>query len=260
MKVKRDGLERIVETEIRDFQPFSSPHLRLGRIDLAYFSSHHVLHDCSAIGVAALQGSNMVTITEYGDGVSDLKDFVQFMRDEDDAGPLRSEPGEKLKQTLHICALECRGGLVENQHFRLQGRRFQDLDDLLLCEIEVADKRISWDGKGELAKVVIGKLVQQSVIDQPKRTRLAIRGNIFGDRKVIAETQFMEDRTDSEAPRSLWRLRVDFDSLKQDVSLFLPVNAGKDLHQRRFPRTVFSDKGMDFSSIETERSASKCLG
>ena len=82
--------------------------------------------------------------------------------------------------------------------------------------------------------------------------QLAIRKNVLSNSKVVTKTQLLQHSTDSKGPRGLWRPRANFDSIKHYECFLLLMNARGELHQRGFPRTIFSDEGADLPRIEAE--------
>src|SRR5262245_45574879 len=105
---------------------------------------------------------------------------------------------------------ERRRGFVQDEQLRLDRQRLRDLDDLAFGQTEVFDRRVGRYLQLELIEQFLRPSVKPSPIDQAERAeppRLAPDEDVFGDRQVRRETQFLMHQADAERlglRRVLW--------------------------------------------------------
>src|SRR5262245_33355792 len=150
---------------------------------------------------------------------------------------------------------ERRRGFVQDEQLRLDRQRLRDLDDLAFGQAEVFDRRVGRYLQLELIEQFLRPGVQLAPIDQAERAeppRLAPDEDVFGDRQVRRQAQFLMHEADAERLGLRRVLRIDLAPVEADLAAVLPHDSGEDLHQRGFARAVFANQGMDFAAPRRE--------
>src|SRR6202142_3687701 len=76
--------------------------------------AEHQLDQLRLVGGRGRQGCHLRALAQKGDPVADGEHVFQKMRNENDALPLRLQPGDKLEQALDLRRGKRGGRLVEN--------------------------------------------------------------------------------------------------------------------------------------------------
>src|SRR4030095_12600897 len=82
--------------------------------------------------------------------------------------------------------------------------------------------------------------------------RLAPDEDVFGDRQVRREAQFLMHEADAERLGLRRVLRIDLPPVEDYLAAVLPRDSGEDLHQRGFARAVFADQRMNLAAPRRE--------
>src|SRR5215831_10823450 len=228
---------------------------RLRRIEIFELASDHHLDDFAGVGLAALPCPDQPPVAQDRDAVGDAEDFVHPVRDVDQAESALGEPTEQFEEQFDLMRFERRRGLVQDEQLRLDRQRLRDLDDLAFGQAEVFDRRVGRYLQLELIEQFLRSRVQLAPIDQAERAeapRLAPDEDVFGDRQVRREAQFLMHEADAERLGFRRVLRIDLSPVEDNLAAVLPHDSGENLHQRGFARAVFANQRMNLAAPRRE--------
>src|SRR5262249_43865798 len=165
------------------------------------------------------------------------------------------ESPEQFEEQFDLMRFERRRGLVQDEQLRLDRQRLRDLDDLAFGQAEVFDRRVGRYIQLELIEQFLRSRVQLAPIDQAEWAqppRLAPDEDVFSDRQVRREAQFLMHEADAERLGLCRVLRIDLAPVEDDLAAVLPHDSGEDLHQRGFARAVFANQRMNLAPPRRE--------
>lgn len=98
-------------------------------------AADHRADDCVLVEATCLvHGGDGLAVTDDGEGVGDLFDFVELVGDHDAGHALTAEVVQQHEQILRVLLVERRGRLVENEQLDVLGQCLGDLHELLLAD------------------------------------------------------------------------------------------------------------------------------
>src|ERR1700748_1505592 len=107
---------------------------------------YHSCNEPILIDVRNPGGSGHAAISEHRDLICDTEDFLEVVRNEENAEPLRAQPFNRREEDLDPVLVEHGGWFVEHEHARIDGDRLGDLHHLLLSDAEGCDGVLRRDG------------------------------------------------------------------------------------------------------------------
>ena len=141
------------------------------------------------------------------------------MRDIDDGDTLRLQFADHLEQNIDFGSRQCRGRLVENEDAGIERDRLGDFDQLLLANRQVLDHCFGADAGIELVEELVGFLNLRLVVDATKTPgNLAGGENVFGDREVAEQVEFLEHHADAVLLGVGWRVELDFLAFEKNTA------------------------------------------
>ena len=136
---KRDVVKFAWPAQSADFQQrVRSGHKVGGPSLLDDLSKHHV-HDRLGCCIVEWHRADKLAVTEDGDGVRDMLQFLQPMRDMDNGDALGGQLPDQPEQLFGFVPGERRGRLIEHQYRRLKRHCLGNFNRLLLGHAQVAD-------------------------------------------------------------------------------------------------------------------------
>ena len=176
------------------------------RIDLA---ADHQADDAVDGRVGDGAAADQTAVAKHRVAVADLHHLLEPMGDEDDAQALGLQIANDAEELLDLARGERRGRLVHDDQARLHRQRAGDLDHLLLGDRQVADDRhrlqIEAEAVGDRSR--LGD--HPAPVDEDARAGLAADEDVFGDRHVRREREFLVDGHDPELLRVMRRCQRD---------------------------------------------------
>ena len=205
-------------------------------------------------------GADERPVAQRGHAVGDLRQLLEAVRDVDDPDPLRLQLADDAEEVLHLLVAERGGGLVHDQDPGVGPQRPGDLDELLLGHRQPAHLGLGVDARADPPEEPPGPLPAPCPADPtPGPPRLQPQRDVLGDRQVGEEGRLLVDRGDPERAGADRVVVLDRPALHLERSLVRRVGAGDDLDQRRLPRAVLADQGMDLAGLQVEGDAPQRL-
>src|SRR5580692_10477122 len=144
--------------------------------------------------------------------------------------------------------------LVENNDARTAGERASDLDQLALGQRQVADTRRWRNVEADLSKHGARIAHEFAATDRADaRARQTACENILSDRLIRELTQLLVDNDDPGIQGVSGVMGSESLAPQLDRSLIRLMDAGQDLHERRFAGAVLADDAEHFALIERQR-------
>ena len=168
------------------------------------------------------------------------------MGDVDDRHAPALQFGDDPEQDLDLRGAQRRRRFIHDEDADILRHRLGDLHDLLLADPEILDEGRRVDvGLEPVEDQARPRLLRPMVDPADVPGDLAGGEDVLGHGQVGEQIQFLEDDADAPpcgvgAAAEHHRLAVD-----QDASRGRLLNAGDDLHQRRFAGAIFTDQHVD---------------
>ena len=225
-----------------------------GRLD----GADHLGDDPRNVDIGDLRFSLKVAIPQHGDIVADAHDLFEAVGDVDDRDAALLEVVDDVEQGLHLGAAQRRAGLVHDEHAHLGGQRLGDLDDLLFADAQVVDQFRRVDGMIEAGEELARQLRLTRAVDiDAEAGRRVGQQQVFRDREVRAEVQFLENDADAVAGGVAHRTEADRLAIEQDATEGRLLGPGENLHQRRLAGAVLADQHVDRAGTNAEVDTAK---
>src|SRR5690606_3877303 len=100
---------------------------------------HHHLDDGGDIDLGAFEAADVLAVAQHGDAVGEAPRLLHAVGDVDDPGAGGAQRVDQPEERLDLGVGQGAGGLVHDQHARVEGERLGDLDHLLGGDGEVRD-------------------------------------------------------------------------------------------------------------------------
>ena len=218
-----------------------------------HLPAHHQLRQFFGARGAGLDRGGHLAAPHHADGVGDLHDFAQLVRDQNDGLPFGLQAFENAKQVIRLGGRQNACRLVQDQDVRLAVERLQDLDPLLVPHRQIFDPRVRVDAQ----LVVLGELGEEL-------PRLAKRGfqpgallgaqnDVLENREILDQLEVLEHHTDPGRDRRLAVGDLGFLAVDEDLAFVGLIEAVEDRHQRRFPRAILADNAVNRAGHDPDR-------
>ena len=137
-------------------------------------------------------GTDQTSISENRDGIADLIDLFQEMRDKDDADALLLQRAHHRKQLLNLLVIERGGRLIQDQHLRVHIHRTGDGHHLLQRDRIVLQLPAHINRKIQTLHQLLRPLVHRAAVDCMELChRLPPDKQILRDRQIRAQVDLL---------------------------------------------------------------------
>ncbi len=203
------------------------------RVELVQLAIHHLAHQPGPVHRGHRRVGHRAAVAQHGDAIGQLEQFLEPVRDIDDADLPRAQPGDQLEQQARLVMAQRGGGLVHDQDAGLAGHGLGDLHHLLLAHAELAHQPARVDRHADAGQQLARLAVHARAIDEAEAVeRFAGEEDVLGDAQVVDHRQLLVDDADAQRARMMavgqhHRAALDGDRAAR-VGL---QHAGQDLHQ-----------------------------
>ena len=143
-----------------------------------------------------------IAVSQDRDSVRNLENFLQAMRDIDDAHALRSQRSNDAEKALHFSIRQRSRGFVRDQDFRIGADRFRDFHDLLFRHAESAGQTLRVNFATGAVKQFLRTMLARLPIDSPPRPRgLQRPRDVLGHAQMREQGRLLVDGGDPERAR-----------------------------------------------------------
>ena len=162
--------------------------------------------------------------------------------------PRRLEHADGVEQHVDLPVGQRRGGLVHDEHPRIDGQRLGHLHHLLLGHAQIPHQLVGVDVHAQLVQQLLGLVVHPAPVHlEAVLHQLTAHEDVLRHRQLLGQVQLLIDGGDVQRLGVLGGVDLHLLPVEQDLALVLGVSAGEDLHQRRFARAVFAQQRVDLA-------------
>src|SRR5262249_49408075 len=139
-------------------------------------------HPADDLGLRRLRGRERLdrpAIAEDRDPVRDREDLLEPVRDVDARDAALAEVTENVEEDLDLLIAQRGGRLVEDQHARVLGEGFHDLDELLLADAQVTDAGLRVEVELEAPEELARPAVHGEPVDEAAADRLLAEEHVL---------------------------------------------------------------------------------
>ncbi len=168
-------------------------------------------------------------------------------------GPALAEHGQEVLKLLHVLGPDARGRLVHHHQAGGEAGELGELHELLQRRVQQAHRpihvHVELDGPQRG-----GKLLSHAVpvVEEEEGSKLAIHEDVFHRAQAREEPGFAVHRENSQAHGVARRVPLHRPPGKDEPPGGPRNQSGDDLHERRFPRALDADHGVDLSSRQAQ--------
>ena len=147
---ERHMIDHIAAADARQGQVFDAQHFLLQRVIAVGEQAvrpppDHLLDDPVEADIGGGRFRDQHPIAQHGEGITDVQQFVQLVRDVNNRHILRFQFADNAEQHFDFGIAQRRSRLVHDQDADVLRQRFGDLDDLLLADAQIADRGFGID-------------------------------------------------------------------------------------------------------------------
>jgi hypothetical protein len=228
------------------------------REELGELAADHAAHELVGVHVGRAPVVRDLAVAQDGDGVADREDLVEPVGDEEHAGAALLERSDHPEEPLDLVPGERRGGLVHDQHARVEGQRLGDLDDLLVGDAQAADRLLGVELDAEAVHQLLHGVVERAAVDAPHRPeRVAAHHHVLRDGEVGEERRLLVDHRDARVARVGRTVEGDGLAVDQHLALVGPLHTGEHAHDGRLPGAVFTRERSYLTRTQSDRDRSR---
>ncbi|CAH0306222.1 hypothetical protein SRABI128_04345 [Microbacterium sp. Bi128] len=219
----------------------------------ANVAAHHLANDLLDGDVGRAVGGDVPAVPHHGDAVAQVKDFVETVRNEEDAGPAVPEAPGHGEQPFHLDAAEGCRGLVHHQDFGVQRNGLGDFNDLLVRDGQAFGDAGRVDRNAEPLEQLARLPYHGRFADEPEAALgLAADENVLRDAQVGEERGFLVDDRDSGVLALGNIAELDALACHLEVAGIGVVQACEDFHQSGLAGAVLADECVDFAGLDVD--------
>ena len=261
--IKKPAATLLWQREILDFKhdlallpvnPFLALRIRL-------LCADHLLDDPWHIDVSDGGARNELAVSKDRHEVADLHDLFETVRDVDDGDAFRRQLAHDLEKNLHFLRRKRGSRLVHDEDLEVVLYEVAcDLDHLLLSHAKVADNHMRVDGMLKSCKDFLRASHVRGVVEPDLVFRvLACHEDVLVDAEVREEGKLLVNDADAVRTRCGHIREVDAFAAHLHFTRGWLLDAGDDLHQRRFASPVLADEHVNLALVDVEGNIVKRL-
>ena len=177
---------------------------------------------------------------------------MQFVRDEDDGAPVRSQIADHGKEAVALLRRQHRRRFVEDQDPCVAIERLQDLHPLPHADREPPDDRAGIDLEMIARRELADFRYRRRTIEEAGALRLAAVDHVLPDRQRIEELEGLMNHAHAFSDGVEGGAEADLPAPQQDPSLVGRLHPVEDRHQCRFSGAVFAHDRVHFAALDRE--------
>ena len=184
--------------------------------------------------------------------VGDGHDFLQFVRNDDDALARRGQLAHRLQQRVDLQRRQHGRRLVEDDDLRVLIEDLEDFDALAQANRAFGDAR----GRVDLQLVFIGKgpdgLHRLVHVHERAAMDLIFENDVFRNGHFLKQHEVLLNHADACGHGVRRRAKAHLLAVDVDLAGIRPDEAVEDLHNGGFAGAILADDGQDFAPVEVE--------
>ena len=220
-------------------------------------AADHAAHQLVGVELRGRAARDERAVLQHGDGVAEVEDLLQPVRDVEDRDAARLEAAHDRVEQLDLVVGERGRRLVHLDDPRVDRERLHDLDDLLLGDGEGAHRGIRVDAvDAELGRAApasrgpspCGRRSRRACGSRPRNTFCAT---------VRSGSRLNSWKTVASPARAAWTgcVNAHLVAAERDRAGVALVDAREDLHEGRLAGAVLADEAVHLAGPEREPDA-----
>ncbi len=228
------------------------------RVELLQVAADHEPDHRIVADLLPAQSAGVAAVAQHDDAVGDAPHLGQPVRDVDHGHAGALQVGDDLEEPFRLRLRQAGRRLVHDDEPGRQRQRPGDFDQLPLAGRQVADapgrRHVQADAAQQTARrLVHGRLVEPA---QPAAAdALAAEEKVGGHAQVLGQVQLLVDEHDAPAQGVGHAVGRHRPAVHEQLAAVGDVDAGQDLHQRRFAGAVLADEGQHLAGRDVQRHA-----
>ena len=213
----------------------------------------HVVGELCIVQIGNVAGGDQFAGTDDGETLSNFKDFVQLVADEQNGNAFLLQLLDDLEQSCNFLLGQSRGGLVHDDQLCVEHQSTGNRNHLLFSNGQGADQSIQIDLEVDLGDGFFRDLTHTLLADElTLGGQFGVQGQIFHNRQVgenrkvlINDLNACHDGIDGR--ELIHHLAVEFQS-----AAVTGMDAGNDLNQSRLAAAVFAGQAVNFAGHDLQ--------
>ena len=235
---------------LQHLRPLRNPDARVLLVQLA--ANHH-FDQAIFVDIADRVFADPFAIAQYGDPVADLEDFLQPMRDVDDAATIGTQLFNHPEQGAGFGIGQGIGGLVHDDDVRLERQRLGDFHHLLGADAEITDPGLGRLTDLQPIQQYLGVGVEPGPVDFAEGIdRLATEKNVLGNGQLVQQVQFLMNDADTGLLRVARTLETAGLATITDLAGIRLIDTGQYLHHGGFTGAILAHQRHHLARIHVE--------
>ena len=198
-------------------------------------------------------GRHEAAVFEHRDGVAETEDLLEPVADVENRFPARAQIVDQRSERIDLGVVERRGRLVEDEHGRVGRDALCDLDQLLLRDRQARREPVRRDREADALEHRARVRRHLARVERAARERLAAEIEILGHREIRQQREFLEDGGNAAHERVAGSRKRCALAAYEQVARIGPLDAGEQLHERRFAGAVLARDGVNGTGAHGER-------
>ena len=231
--VRADDVLRL-KNDIADFG------LQLGEY-IGNLAADHHFDELSLVEVLGVARTDVLTVAVNADTVADGEDFVHTVRNIDNGNALSGQAADMLEQQLDLTVGDSGGRLVHDNDLGVDGNCLDDLDQLALCNGEVAQLFFRRNVQAAFLDELFGLCDLSLCIDQTVFADLTADEDVFIHGHIQNRIELLMNHRNTVIHgffRIGYMVRL---TVKDDLTaVVLCVNTHQNFHQSGFTGTILA--------------------
>ena len=206
-------------------------------------------------GLGGWGSRHKAAVAHDNDFVGHALDFVELVRNINDAHTPSLELGNQREKTLGFGRCQRRRRLVHDQQPGIARNRLGDFNELFFGHDQVTHFRFRAGSQPDLLHRCQGGGVHALIVEEPAFHALMAKEYVLRDAQMIGEIELLVDQDNALTfgfARVGEAVRHAIDGEIASSRLFI---AGENLDQRRFPRAVLAQQADDATRFQLEADA-----
>ena len=212
------------------------------------FSPDHQPRQHAMIAIDRVLGRDLLPTAEDGDAIGDLENLVELVADEDDGVAAGAKVAERVKKLLRLGRGQHRGRLVEDQDARV-ARRARGGSRPAAARRRKGPRR---GRRGSTARLNFAREQPRARLElagrRPHRGLVPAKVDVFRDREGAHQLEVLVNHPDAGGNRVDRRGEGDRVAVDDDLTGIRPIEAGENVHERRFAGAVLAEERVDFAA------------
>ena len=215
---------------------------------------HHHADDGFHAGRRGGHGGNVLAVTHHRHTIRYPLQFVHLVRDVDDARAVALELADDAKQVFDFGVVQRGGGLVHDEHARIERQGLGDFHHLLPGDRQIADQSSRVQVQMQAFEYRAGVPLHFLRVDEHAGPplRFATDEYVLRHAAVVHQVEFLMDDADAQGLRGARIGNVHQLPVNANLAFVFLVDTREHLHKGRLTRPVFPHQGVHLTGQQFE--------